>query len=383
MRFSRVVSFGCLWALAVASPAIAATELLSLFDGVQQAVDITYEEAQPSCDATQPNCNATQPSCDGSGPSCGAPADCSGLSGCVCGDCNPVADCCQSECCCCRPTWTASVGAIFLSRARRDTGTIIGPNPVVPGASFSRGNDFDFNTRRGIDVYLARRLANGDAIEGRYFGVDDISATQQFNTPGNFIGAGFVGPANIPITGTYTSQLNSAEINYRHQWTDRIALLGGFRYVRYNDSLSYGITTIARGVYAYDNDLYGGQLGADIALLDPTNAFQINVIGKAGIYENNFQGGNAGFLPPGNQVNQFGRGDDGSAFVGDLLIVGSYQVTCHMALRAGYQMLWLDNIALSGDNAAVSQLNPGSLNTTTTRGEAFYHGAIAGVEFTW
>lgn len=339
-----------------------------------------------SLQANEPCCNCTDS------------AHCS-LSECVeascqapCQSCTACDDCavscaCEDYCRCCSgesSLWNAYVGAVFLTRDRPDAGVIVGP--ITPdGTSFSRGSDFDFNTRAGIDVVIARRLANGDQIEGRYFGIDDSTATQQFTIPAPFIGAGFNGSAGFNFDGTYTAKLRSAELNWKRPLTDRFTFLAGFRYIGLDDTLSYVVNTdLAKGVYQFENQLYGGQIGGDLSLLDPARPFQLHVIAKAGAYGNNANGSHGAFLPIGTQLVSTGRGDSGSAFVGDLQLIGSYQLTSHVALRGGYQMLWLDNVALAGDNASVSLLDPGLLNTNLDHdGHVFYHGAMIGIEMMW
>lgn len=331
---------------------------------------------------------ATEPSCSADEASCSAPGLLTECVEAACNPCDECNECAACDCCSCgEPSlWNAYVGAIFLTRDTPDAGTIIGPNPPN-GGSFSNGSNFDFDTQAGVDVLLARRLANGDQLEGRYFGVDDVNAGQSLVTPGNFIGAGFVGPGGIPIVGTYSSNLKSAELNWRRPLTERFTFLAGFRYIGFDESLYYTInTTTASGLYEFQNELYGGQIGGDLSLLDPCRALQIHVIGKAGVYQNNIGGSFKTFAPVGNPtpLQTFGRDEKESAFVGDLQLVASYQLSCHMAVRGGYQMLWLDNVALSGDNASVSQSNPSLLNTSTdSNGQVFYHGAMIGLEFMW
>jgi hypothetical protein len=284
----------------------------------------------------------------------------------------------------CAPTWNVYVGAVFLTRDRPDAGVIIGSNPPN-GGSFSRGSDFDFNTQEGIDVMLRRRFANGDQLEGRYFGIDGNTAAQQLAAPGNFIGTGFTGPGGTAINGSYESNLQSAEINWRRPLLERITVLAGFRYIGLDDTLNYTLnSTVAGGLYDYENDLYGGQIGGDWSLLDPARPLELHVIGKAGIYGNNSTGNFTTDAPVGNPIQFFGRGESSTAFAGDLQLVSSYRFTRHIALRGGYQMLWLDNVALAGDNASASQLNPSLLNThLNDNGHVFYHGAMLGAEFMW
>jgi hypothetical protein len=309
---------------------------------------------------------------------------CSGWNDCTDGDaaCDCIGD--FERCSGCPSIWNAYVGAVFLKRDRPDAGVIIGPNPPN-GNSFSRGSNFDFNTQEGIDVVVARRFANGDQIEGRYFGIDDSTATHRFTSGGNFIGAGFVGPAGSRFDGRYTSNLKSAELNWRQPLSDQLTFLAGFRYIELEDTLYYTInTSVASGLYENDNQLYGGQIGADLALLDHRRPFQLHVIGKAGAFGNNADGRFRTFVGGVNQIGDFGRDESGSALAGDLQLVGSYPLTRHIAARGGYQMLWIDNVTLAGDNASVSQINPVLLNNSLDYdGHVFYHGAMIGLEMMW
>ncbi len=318
-------------------------------------------------------------------PNCGAACNSSNYefgSGDSCDDCGLE----SSEEYCdwfCLPTWEGSVGALFLTRSRPDGGIMVGNNPFT-GTSFSRGSDFNFNTGAGFDVNIARRFGNGDQLEGRYFGIDEISAVHQFNAPGNFIGAGFTGPGGTLFRGTNTTKISSAELNWRRPLTERFTVLAGFRYLGFNDSVDYTLnTTVARGLYQFQNRLYGGQIGTDLSLIEAGRPFQLHVIGKVGVYGNDVDGRLREFQGV-NPIGTFGRDDTGTSFLGDLQIVGSYKLTSHIALRGGYQMLWLENLALAGDNASLSLQNPSLLNTTTDQnGSAFLHGAMAGVEVTW
>ncbi len=75
---------------------------------------------------------------------------------------------------------------------------------------------------------------------------------------------------------------------------------------------------------------------------------------------------------------------DHAAFVGSLALTGKYAITANLSARAGYQLLWIDGVALAPDQIAVS--NPDivpahSYATVSTSGSPFYHGAFVGLEF--
>ena len=131
-------------------------------------------------------------------------------------------------------------------------------------------------------------------------------------------------------------------------------LLAGFRALDLRDDLTYKLdTNVATGEYFYDNHMYGGQLGADWALMRPDNPVQFGVMLKAGVYGNADHGGIfefSGNTPIGSFLGQ----NTTAAFVGELDLLASYNFTDHIAIHGGYQMLWLTNLVLSADAASRS-----------------------------
>jgi hypothetical protein len=295
--------------------------------------------------------------------------------------CAAVSDGCDIDMCdCCPPNWYVSAGVVVLNRSTPSAGTIVAANPA--GTEFSGGDDFDFGWDVGVDFTVARRLRNGDILEVRYLGIDS-DADLEFVTPGNFIGAGFTGPTGTSFVGDYMTQLDSTEINWRRPWSDRLTFLAGFRWIELKDELSYNLNSgVAVGQYEYNNHLYGGQVGADWAIIDQYDPLQVNLVGKAGYYGNFADGGIQEFAG-GNPIGGFGSSDTFSAFVGELGISASYRLTDCMAVRAGYQLLWIENVALASNAASFSLLNPSLLNANVETDGLFYHGATAGIELVW
>ena len=85
--------------------------------------------------------------------------------------------------------------------------------------------------------------------------------------------------------------------------------------------------------YHTSNNLYGFQIGGDgkIAL---GNRFGLEFFGKAGIFGNHSDF-NANFAEPG--IGPFTTNGSANvvAFVGELGLIGTYQLTDHLKLRAG------------------------------------------------
>jgi hypothetical protein len=273
------------------------------------------------------------------------------------------------------------VGAIFLTRDKSNAGRIIAANPA--GTPFLTGANFDFDHQTGVDTTIARRFANGNSLEARFFSVDDVFASNTFVTPGNFIGVGFVGPTGTTATSQYWTQLKSIELNYKYTVNDRVSLIGGFRYLQLNDTLRTVLNNnTATGLYEFENELYGGQLGADVLLTDPCNAVEVRIVGKAGWYNNDYEGGIREFQG-NNPIGTFRGASEGTAFVGDIVIAGSYWLNDHIAVRGGYQFLWIGDVALAGEEASRSILNPSLLNNPKHDGDLFMHGALVGIEVQW
>jgi hypothetical protein len=71
-----------------------------------------------------------------------------------------------------------------------------------------------------------------------------------------------------------------------------------------------------------------------------------------------------------------------TTFAGELAFTEVYQLNCHWSLRGGYQLLWLQGVALASDQVAVSDPVRGTA-TVNTNGAPFYHGAVFGLEFNY
>lgn len=297
----------------------------------------------------------------------------------ACDDCCGAVDCGLGVNYCC-PKWYATIGAVILERETPSAGTIIAANPAL--TPFSSAQDYNFDWEGGPEVALARRFENGYIVEGRYFGVDH-SANVAIVTPGSFIGAGFTGPGGTSIAGRYLTTLDNAEINVRKQVGDRLTLLTGFRWLELQDEVDYTINAgVARGNYNYDNRLYGGQVGANFAVIEPGRRLMANIESKAGIFGNEVDGGIREFSGV-NPIGSFLGSDTTTSFVGEINLTTGYRLSNHIAVRGGYQLLWIENVALASDAASRSLTNPSLLTTVSDDAGLFYHGATCGIDFVW
>ena len=168
----------------------------------------------------------------------------------------------------------------------------------------------------------------------------------------------------------------NARRNSSYSW---LTWLVGFRWLQLNDQLNNAASFSQ--VFNYHtttrNNLYGAQVGAITRILDNGGPFTISCASKAGIYGNaaaNHWNVNSVFLSA-DQRSQV-------AFVGDINALGVYKISDHIALQGGYQLLWVQGVAVAGDQFTVMRQN----NTRTgidSTGGAFFHGATTGLSFTW
>ncbi len=299
-------------------------------------------------------------------------------------------DCCPNwlkDCGCCQPTWIVRAGGIILNRsAPRDQPIFV---DATTGAQILNANQFDFGWTGGPDVTLMRRLADDTYLEIRHFNVSQWNSTRSFDLTGPFeipAAEPIFAPFDAIGTAAYTSRLFSTEVNLRRVVHPRITLLAGFRWIELHDNLFLNANLSVVDVngslrFNTDNHLYGGQVGIDTKLWDRGGPFRLEGIFKAGLLGNaaDQSASNISSSQFGSQSLYGGRSKSQIAFVGDIAITAVYQLSKNVSLRGGYQLLWIDGVALASDQISVLNFDAGSGIHTT--GGVFYHGALAGIEF--
>ncbi len=130
------------------------------------------------------------------------------------------------------------------------------------------------------------------------------------------------------------------------------------------------------------NHMYGFQVGADALVLGRSSRFRIDGFAKTGIFYD-AASQNSEFSDP-NGLGDFSAAANGShtSFLGELGLVASYQITKHAALRGGYQVMWIEGVALAPRQIPSTGLAASTAEVETSGG-LFYHGANAGLEVTW
>lgn len=242
------------------------------------------------------------------------------------------------------------------------------------GGSFA-GGELDWSV--GPRLILGRGLSDRDAVEIGYFAQYQMNGSY-FN-PG---GAGF----NLNNRADYRSTLNSGELNYRHWFTPEFSVLAGFRYLNWHENLNAAFDTASplppgsvNQFYHTNNDLFGGQIGGDWKHAFG-NGFGIELGGKAGVYGNRSELDGAASLP-GLGTFATNASSSRTSFVGELGLIGTYNLTPYFKVRAGYEVMWVEGLALAPD-----QVNPANFlgaPSVNNRGGVFLHGAVLGLELAW
>jgi len=281
---------------------------------------------------------------------------------------------------------------------QRPTDVVIFSNPS--GATLLDASQFSFGYQSGIDASLTCNYNCDYGIDFRYEWLGDSIADATFAVP---IGISSVnstppttfggGPAGGLGRYVYESGLQTAEVNLRKHfyWFDGLI---GFRYANLSERLNCAYTfngspATETDTWTAHNNLYGLQIGADALLWENcSKQFCIDGYGKAGIYDNAEDAHLVSVVAnePSAGTAFADANTAHAAFLGELGFTASYQVTCHVALRAGYQMLWLDGVAVAGKQVPATgnfNANGPATSHVDSASTVFYQGFNSGVELTW
>lgn len=123
--------------------------------------------------------------------------------------------------------------------------------------------------------------------------------------------------------------------------------------------------------------MYGFQTGAESSLF---RWGQLEIDGdlKGGVYGNYIRGSLDGH---GTHFDVDGVATAShTSFVGEIGLTANYRVSRHLSVYGGYQVMWLEGVALAGDYA-IAMVNQDTDGDAF--GSAFYHGAQAGLQCRW
>jgi hypothetical protein len=299
--------------------------------------------------------------------------------------------------------------------------------PFTRGSQALNSTDFDQGFAPGFRVGATYHADSNYGLELSFFRVSGWDSTRSIGpdespswlvmrAPGAFFQTQDFSYQSM--TWKYSSDLENGEFNLQYKLSSRIILLAGFRWLQLNEDLQGTIPppdrTLPTWKYnprntlldvaqienqpggipsttAYPpfwdsstlNNLYGLQIGASGRLFE-LGRFSIDGLIKVGGYLNHASQSTGVSLE--KVVYQADASTDRAAFVGEAALQCRYQVSRDLALKVGYQVLWLDGVALApGQIQETYTIAPATVYSLGVNSgfSVLFHGATTGLEFSF
>lgn len=314
---------------------------------------------------------------------------------------------CKPGCLYC-PCLYGSVDYLFLNRTgERSVPLLVDANDQSTLVTTSQAG---VNSLSGMRATFGLRCGDWGTAEFGYLNYFDSNGSLSVSDadfpgavlalPGDLGGASNVFNGVNRVQATYGSQFNSYELNFvsccvreccdcnGSSPVGSIEWLAGFRYMSLNEQFNiYGerdeIGGVETGNYnaVTTNDLYGAQIG--VRGRKCWGRISGEVVGKAGLFAN--QASQSQYMvdfPDFNFRPLTSTTGSGMAFGGELGITGIYQINQNWGLRAGYNLIWLQGLALAPEQLDYT-FTPESGTALHRDGGLFLHGLSLGVEARW
>jgi hypothetical protein len=291
------------------------------------------------------------------------------------------------------PRWTAQIDALLLWQTNIPSRslyidsvteqTVLNANQAVPPVSAAPR------------YALLYHHDPCHALEINYFQIQSFAGTAAVG-PGTNLYASDNLPG-APFADILSAQVNTSaglkswEFNLRRSQGGIVTWIGGFRWVEWNQHLGIidqnasGPTGIDSYLVNAGNNLYGGQLGADLLLWNASRAIKVNGLAKGGVYynyqayQNTTLGGDQSVAPDSDTL---AASKDTVAFLGEVGLVGEYKIAEWLSWRAGYTLFWLGGVATPASQLSLSDFTA-QTTSVNTYSSAFLHGVTTGLEARW
>jgi hypothetical protein len=340
--------------------------------------------------------------------------------------------------------WYGSAEVLMMSRSRNyrrvigyDPSVVGLPNPSLrsnlAGTFVTTGVPWDLvpGGRLTIGEHISRDdLDRDQSLEFTYYGGLSFFVRDSYNAmPRSFLVTPLTGTILPGLPGftfaqtydaTISSNFNSIELNYklnRRLGRDQLimspnggwsrhaergwlpAILVGTRLANVDESFTFASSR--RNVSAskfsgtYDIETQNWLLGLNIGgeLISRNEFYYWGLRGKVtpavSFAANQQQAAGVNTLPPPPSVQSVSRGSFawrqvadqiGPGFLGDLTILGGWQVTPNFAVQVGYDFLWVAGIATATRQFNLDNVRPNSIDGG---GQVFYNGLSMGLEGSW
>lgn len=286
-------------------------------------------------------------------------------------------------------------------------------------------SNLDFNYDPGLRAMVGVGLCDGRALEFSYLGLFSGNADAVVAQPdaasfltiqNNLVGNVFVNTERYDIA--YSSWLNSFAANCAccsgccdsigcgeccgepcgdscgvscgggdcgQIGCQSLTWFSGFRYLNFGERFNMSAQRTVGGAIesgSYNirttNHLYGGQLGARVRRTHGRIGWEGS--GAAGVYLNNSEQSQSVIDFPNFTLRNVSRSENGAAFVGDVNLSGIYRLTNAWNLRAGYNVIWIQGLALAPDQLDSDFAAATGGSNLNNDGGLLLHGINVGIE---
>ena len=300
----------------------------------------------------------------------------------------PCMQCCQDLCERCEwCTWKADASAMIMERSKPVAQTVL---VDANGASLFQTSQLNFNDAVGPRISITALDCEGWGFEVNYFGIDGWSAAGEFPNQGNLAVGGVGTPLALnDVHFASISRLYSTECNFRVPLLGNLAFLAGFRWLEMTDSYSAVGTNpttmnMASGTILTHNHMYGFQVGADGALFQQADRWRLNGFVKGGIFLNDADQATSFNDPNGLGYGAANNCHSGAAFFGEAGLTVYIQLSKHVSLSGGYEVMFVNNVAQPANQLGNTDFSvTPAVTTVDVNSGIFYHGATVGLEVTW
>lgn len=295
------------------------------------------------------------------------------------------------------PRWTAQIDALFLFMGNVPNRTLYIDD--VTGQPALGVNDAPPAMSAAPRYSLTWHRDESRAFELNYFAVGAFKGVGERIAPDgttfSSVGLGGVPFNDVVAAGLETtSGIKSWEFNLRRTNGGPVTWIAGFRWVEWTQQLFAGDVFVdASGLPGFDayatstgNNLYGGQLGADMMLWNRGERIRINGVAKGGVYYNYQSYQRSEIYSDSAILNATtGTTKDTVSFVGEVGLVGEYRLTNWLSWRAGYTLFWIEGIATPANQLANTVVDPAQVPRASISpyGGVFLHGVNTGLEARW
>ncbi|MCS7166553.1 MAG: hypothetical protein RMI91_13370 [Gemmatales bacterium] len=267
----------------------------------------------------------------------------------------------------------------------------------------------EFDHEIGARFLVGMFLDRNTSVEALYFGLHDWSKMAsvtdpaqtlqpywgQFGVPGGLDDSAFTDAFAHGFQ--YDSRLHNVELNLRQWYSPYLSTLVGFRYVYVRDKFAFfsfddpGVPIGGPGFGLYQvntkNHLLGLQIGADGSYPVLWDNLVLGIRGKAGLFINSAKQTSRFFNNPTGEgpITDAITDEDGNRLA-SLVEVGAYVtywITPNIAVRGGYDLIYVAGLALAPENLDNSPLPLNARSNLKDNGDIIYHGPSIGVEFRW